>query len=63
MGKTQHRALHAIAALVFGIVALVHAWRLLYSVPLTIGTWSAPFWLSWLAVIIAGALAIILWRK
>ena len=63
MGKAQHRMLHLTAATVFAIVAVVHAWRLLYRIPLAVGAWVAPFWASWLAVIIAGMLAVTLWRK
>jgi len=46
------------AAVVFGIVALLHLWRAVSSLPLLIGAWELPVWLSYVAFILAGGLSI-----
>lgn len=61
--KKQHKNIHLIAATIFGIVAIVHAIRLAYGWPLVIADWSAPMWLSWLAVFLAGSLSVLLWKS
>ncbi|HEY7841183.1 MAG TPA: hypothetical protein VIC61_06405 [Gammaproteobacteria bacterium] len=45
-----------ITALIFGVVALVHALRLIVPWPVVIAGWSAPQWVSVVGVIVAGAL-------
>ena len=61
--KNKHNALHYTAATVFGIVAILHLLRLIYGWQLVIGTWSAPMWLSVAALLLAGTLAVLLWRS
>jgi len=43
---------------VFVIVALLHLLRAINNLPLIIGTWEFPVWLSWVAFIFAGALSV-----
>jgi hypothetical protein len=43
---------------VFTIVALVHLLRAVRGVPITIGATAAPVWVSCVAVVVAGGLAI-----
>ncbi len=50
------------AAAIFGIVALVHLVRLFTGFTVTIGTWSVPLWVSGVAAVGAGVLAIWLFR-
>ncbi|PIN74995.1 hypothetical protein COV18_04515 [Candidatus Woesearchaeota archaeon CG10_big_fil_rev_8_21_14_0_10_37_12] len=52
-----------IAATIFAIVTFVHALRIAYGWPLVIGTWQAPALLSWIAIIITGTLAVLLWKQ
>ena len=47
-----------IAALVFTIVAIVQAARLSYGWPVTIGSTQIPMSVSWVAVFVAGLLAV-----
>lgn len=42
----------------FGLIALVHLLRLVNQTPAQLGSWSVPFWLSWLALIVPGFLCI-----
>ena len=46
-----------IAGLVFSLVALLHALRLLFRWNAVIGGWSVPLWVSWAALAVSGYLA------
>ena len=46
------------AAVIFAIVALLHLLRVYMGWPVVIGDWSAPMWVSWIALVVAGVLAI-----
>lgn len=50
------------AAAIFGIVAFVHLARLFIDFTVTIGTWNVPLWVSGVAAVVAGALALWLLR-
>ena len=43
---------------VFGAMALVHVARLIWNWPAQIAGWVVPMWLSWVAILVAGALCI-----
>ena len=43
---------------IFGVVALAHLVRAVRAVPVQIGDSPIPIWLSWIAVIVAGALSL-----
>ena len=45
------------AGVVFSLIAALHALRLLLGWDAVIGGWHVPFWLSWLALAVAGYLA------
>ena len=45
------------AGTVFGIVAIAHLLRIVMALPVTIGGWAVPIWVSWVAVIVAGGLS------
>lgn len=47
-----------ISATIFALVALLHIVRLLTHWSVQIGTVTVPFWVSWLGLLIAGALSI-----
>jgi hypothetical protein len=46
------------SAVVFALVALVHAWRFVLDFPIQIGAWYFPRSLSGVAAIVAGLLAV-----
>ena len=54
MDKNQSLVL---AAAVFGVVALLHLLRSIFSWPATIAAIDVPLWLSYLAAVVAGCLA------
>jgi len=47
-----------VAGIIFTLVALFHLLRVLEDWPVMIADWSAPKWVSWIALIVAGGLAI-----
>ena len=52
-----HQNYHKTAGIVFLLVALVHLWRVLSSMPVAFGTFFVPMWWSWVAVLVAGYLS------
>ena len=50
------RAYLLISGLLFGAVSLLHILRLAYGWPGQIGGWSVPLELSWIGLVVAGAL-------
>ena len=46
-----------LAAVVFGIIALLHLLRSVLSWPASIANWNLPVWLSYIAVVVLGYLA------
>jgi hypothetical protein len=51
------------ATLIFALVAIVHAIRLWFGWTVVIDGLDIPMWVSWVALLIAGGLAIGLWRE
>jgi hypothetical protein len=46
-----------VAGVIFAVVALAHLVRIYMDWPVTIGEWSVPMWVSWIALVVAGGLA------
>jgi Mn2+/Fe2+ NRAMP family transporter len=57
-----HRTFAMAAGTIFTLVALFHLVRIFEDWPVMIGDWSVPKWVSWVALIIAGALALLGFR-
>ncbi|HST07973.1 MAG TPA: hypothetical protein VLJ83_07355 [Gemmatimonadaceae bacterium] len=51
------------SGVVFALVALMHAWRFVLGVPVQIGAWSVPQWVSVVAAIVAAALSVWAFRS
>jgi len=47
-----------ISGAVFGVIALLHVFRLLLDWPAQIAGWAVPSWISWVAILAAGALSL-----
>ena len=45
-----------------GAMAFGHVVRLAFGVPVTVADQVMPMWVSWVGIVVAGALAIALWR-
>ena len=46
-----------IAGAIFAVVALLHLLRVYMAWPVTIGGWTVPMWVSWIAFVVAGGLS------
>lgn len=46
-----------VASVVFGIIALLHLLRAIFSWPARIANFDVPVWLSYIAIVVAGYLA------
>jgi hypothetical protein len=51
-----------VAGIIFTLVALFHLVRIFEDWPVIIEDWSVPKWVSWVALIVAGVLAIVGFR-
>ena len=51
-----------IAVLLLGIIAIAQAIRFALGWPVTIGTFAVPLWVSAVAALVVGAIAVALWR-
>jgi hypothetical protein len=47
----------AVAAVIFGLVALLHLFRIVMGWSIVIDAWTVPMWLSWIGLVVAGALS------
>jgi hypothetical protein len=54
----QSRQYALVAAVIFAIVAIGHAARIFYGWPVVIGSIDIPMAVSWMAVVVAGLLAV-----
>ena len=52
------RAYIGVTGVLFGAIALVHVARLILGWPAQIAGWDIPIWLSWIAILVPGALCI-----
>jgi hypothetical protein len=53
----SRRAYLLVSAAIFSLVALLHLARVVLGWSAVIGGWSVPMWLSWVALMVTGALA------
>ena len=51
-----------VAGTIFGIVSLAHVWRLVTRAEVLVAGYSIPFWVSVIAVLVAGGLSVWMWR-
>ena len=56
MFKKRTSAFRRVAATIFGVVALAHVARLVWALPITVGSVSVPQSLSWAGLALAGAM-------
>ncbi len=51
-----------IAAVLLALVAVAHLLRMLFNMEATIGGVAVPMWVSVIATVVAGGVALLLWR-
>ena len=52
-----------IATLLLALIAVAQAIRFAFGWPVTIGSFSVPLWASAVAAVVAGLVAVMLWRE
>jgi hypothetical protein len=52
----SRRAYLLITAIIFSLIALLHLVRIIFGRSATLGSWNVQMWLSWVALIVTGAL-------
>jgi len=57
MMKINKKQLWLVNTSVFGTAALLHLWRALMHLPLSIGSFALPVWASFVAFLVAGYLS------
>lgn len=57
--KKYDRIYHKVTVGVFLIIAILHACRIIFDWGALIAGFRIPLWVSWLAVLLAGSLAIV----
>ena len=56
-GRLNRKTYMTVTATLFIVVAIMHLLRIILGWQVEIGGLSIPFWVSWLGVLVAGALA------
>ena len=54
----RRSAYRTTSGVVFGVIALLQAIRLLRQLPVTVGSTTVPVWVSGIAVVVAGSLCV-----
>jgi len=52
----NRRSYCVITGIIFIVIALLHLLRIVYGWKVVIGPWTAPEWISWVALVVAGYL-------
>jgi hypothetical protein len=52
-----------LAAALFALIALAHVWRLATACEVVVSGTIVPMWVSWLGLVVAAGLAVMLWRE
>ena len=53
------KAFSLVAGVIFALVALFHQVRMVMDWTVIIGDWPIPMWQSWIALVVAGGLALL----
>jgi hypothetical protein len=51
--STSHRVYLILSGSIFFLVAMLHLFRLVYHLPIVVGTWMVPHWLSYVGFPVA----------
>ena len=55
----DEKAFSLVAGVIFALVALFHLVRIFMEWTVIIGDWPIPMWVSWIALVVAGGLALL----
>jgi hypothetical protein len=51
------------AAVLLGVVALAHLYRLIQPFDVVVAEWAVPQWVSAVALVVTGGISVMLWRE
>ncbi len=60
---TSNKPFTTLAAVIFLVMALLHAYRLVTHFQITVGSHTVPDWVSWVGIIVPAILAWGLWKE
>jgi hypothetical protein len=60
---TGYRPFTLLAAIIFGLMALVHVYRIITHFQIIVGSHTIPQSVSWIALIVTGAISLMLFRE
>ncbi len=60
---TSNRPFTLIAAIIFGLMALLHVYRLFTHFQVIVGSHTIPQYVSWIAILVTGGLSLMLFRE
>ena len=60
---SENKPFTLIAAVIFALMALVHLYRIATHFQIIIGSHPIPMWVSWIAIVVTGLLAMMLYRE
>ncbi|HEU5181446.1 MAG TPA: hypothetical protein VFW45_11680 [Candidatus Polarisedimenticolia bacterium] len=52
-----------VASILLGVVSLAHLLRVVFQVQVTVADRVIPMWVSWVAFLVSGGMAVVLWRE
>jgi hypothetical protein len=52
------KTVHFVSGAIFALIALIHLWRVSLGLPATVGETPIPQWMSVVAIVVAGGLAV-----
>lgn len=58
----NHKIFSMVVAVIFSAIAALHASRIVWGWDAIIGNFVMPFWVSWVAVFVAGYIAVQAWK-
>ena len=61
--RKQGRPFARIAAALLAVICVLHAIRAFKALPITVGPMTIPVWMSIVAAIFTGLLAVMVWRE
>ena len=53
----DQKTFSVVAGAIFALVTLLHLSRIYMGWSVVIGSWTAPMWVSWIGLVVAGALS------
>ncbi len=61
--KKKGRPFSKLAAVLLGVICILHAVRVVKALPVTVGQTAIPVWMSVAGALFAGVLAVMVWRE